>query len=406
LPLRPPTPLRFRAALAVAVVALLAALLGEAASAGAAKVPQGPAGLRFYKPPKQLPRAHGKLIWDRKAGGLVPLAQAASTKLVLYTSQSPQGKDVAVSGSVSIPKGDPPPGGWPVITYAHGTTGTADACAPSRIANGGLANGYVTYINPELNAWLDAGYAVVRTDYQGLGTPGTHPFLIGTAEGRSVLDIVRAARQLDPDIGKRYLIAGHSQGGHAALFAAGEAASYTPDLKLQGTVAYAPASHMREEANALPLLTAPSPLSALAALIAEGAATASPKIDIPNLLSDQALALYPQVKKVCEPQLAAPDSFGGVPPANLLRKGANTAPLFKVLVQNNPAVQTKAPIFMAQGDADQTVFPDFTTELNQELVAKGDDVNYKLYPGVDHAGIVSAAESDALAFFESRLPPG
>jgi hypothetical protein len=61
--------------------------------------------------------------------------------------------------------------------------------------------------------------------YQGLGTPGKHPYLIGEAEGRSVLDIVSAARQLDPKIGLRFLISGHSQGGQSALFAAGEARS-------------------------------------------------------------------------------------------------------------------------------------------------------------------------------------
>jgi pimeloyl-ACP methyl ester carboxylesterase len=403
---RTPQALRIRWAIVGAVVALLGGALGQAASAGAAKVPTGPGGLRFYKPPKDLPRGHGKLVWSRKAGGLVPLAEASSTKLVLYTSQTPQGKDVAVSGSVSIPKGDPPKGGWPVITYAHGTTGTADACAPSRVANGGLAVGYVTYINPELNDWLEAGYAVVRTDYQGLGTPGKHSFLIGTAEGRSVLDIVRAARQLDPDIGKRYLIAGHSQGGHAALFAAGAAAAYTPDLKLRGTVAYAPASHLLEQAKLLPLLTQPSALSALAVLILQGASTANSKIDIQKILSDPALALYPQVNKVCEPQLGAANSYGGQAPSTLIRPGANTGPLFKVLGRNNPAVKTKAPILMPQGEADQTVFPDFTTKLDQELVAAGDDVTYKLYPGVDHGGVVSAAEPDVLGFFERRLPPG
>ena len=402
---RPPRSLRLRCAIG-ATVALLAAGLAQAATAGASKVPPGPGGLHFYKPPDKLPSAHGTLIWARKAGGLVPLAKASSTTLVLYTSRTPQGKDVAVSGSVSIPKGSPPPGGWPVITYAHGTTGTADACAPSRIAKGGLANDYVTYIDPELNAWLKAGYAVVQTDYQGLGTPGPHPFLIGTSEGRSVLDIVDAARQLDPDIGKHYLIAGHSQGGHAALWAAGLASSYMPGLKLRGTVAYAPASHVRDEASLLPALTSPSPLSALAALVVEGASTESSKIKVPKLLSDPALTLYPQVNKLCEPELAASDSFGGIAPADLLRNGADTGALFSVLGANNPAVKTSAPIFMPQGDADTTVFPTFTSELNQELVAKGDSVDYKLYPGVDHSGVVSAAEADALAFFERRLPTG
>ena len=194
-----------------------------------------------------------RLIWSRPAGGLVPLAKAASTKLVLYTSKTPQGKRVAVSGSVSVPKGKPPKGGWPVISYAHGTTGTADVCAPSRNRAGDPGEAYISYVDPEQNDWLKAGYAVVRTDYQGLGTPGPHPYLIGDAEGHSVLDMVRAARQLESRIGKRFLIAGHSQGGHAALFAAGEAKTYVPDLRLRGTVAYAPASHLKRPGRAAPL---------------------------------------------------------------------------------------------------------------------------------------------------------
>ena len=47
----------------------------------------------------------------------------------------------------------------------------------------------------------------MRTDYQGLGTPGPHPYLIGTAEGRSVVDIVAAGRELYP-LSKKYLISG------------------------------------------------------------------------------------------------------------------------------------------------------------------------------------------------------
>ena len=115
-----------------------------------------------------------------------------------------------------------------------------------------------SYIYGDLNAWLRAGYAVMRTDYQGLGTPGKHPYLIGAAEGRSVLDIVTAARQLDPKIAKRYLISGHSQGGQAALFAAGLASSWQPKLRLRGTVAFAPASHILEQVSLLPALNSPS----------------------------------------------------------------------------------------------------------------------------------------------------
>ena len=231
---------------ALAGLLLFAALSqrAEAKAKSQTKVTKGPKGLKFYKPPKNLPKQHGALIWARKATGLVPLANAKYTKLVLYSSRTPQGAKDAVSGSVSVPKGKPPKGGWPVITWAHGTTGVADVCAPSRNSVTSPAEPYISYIYPDLNAWLQAGYAVVQTDYQGLGTPGKHPYLIGTAEGRSVVDIVAAARQLDPKIGKRYLIAGHSQGGQSALFAAGLASSWQPKLKLRGTDAFAPASHI------------------------------------------------------------------------------------------------------------------------------------------------------------------
>ena len=283
------------------------------AKAKAAKVTKGPKGLKFYKPPKKFPKQHGALVWARNATGLVPLADAKSTKLVLYSSRTPQGAKAAVSGSVSVPKGKPPKGGWPVITWAHGTTGVADACAPSRNSATSPASASISYIYPDLNEWLRAGYAVVQTDYQGLGTPGKHPYLIGEAEGRSVLDIVTAARQLDPKIGKRFLIAGHSQGGQSALFAAGEASSWTPKLRLRGTVAFAPASHILEQVPLLSVLTAPSPLTALATMILDGASTQSSAIDINKLLSDEVLPFYPLLQSQCLQQLAASNELGGIP---------------------------------------------------------------------------------------------
>jgi fermentation-respiration switch protein FrsA (DUF1100 family) len=391
------------------LVAALAAIAAVAAPSAAAKPTRGPAGLAFYNPPHKLPRGHGKLIWARQAHGLVPLSKAASTRLVLYTSITPQGKRVAVSGSVSVPKGKPPKHGWPVISFAHGTTGTADICAPSRNHKGSPVQGYISYIDPELNAWLKAGYAVVRTDYQGLGTPGPHPYLIGKAEGRSVLDILPAARQLDSRIGKRFLISGHSQGGHAALFAAGEAKRYLPHLTLRGTVAYAPASHLREQAETLDILTSPSPLTGLATLILEGATTQStPAVPIRpgKLLSDRVLGFYPLVKQLCLPQLNTPNRLAGIPPAQIIRSGADTTGLFNLLSRQNPAVRTKPPVLVAQGEADSTVFMFLTTQLASELLDLGDKVTYKTYPGVDHGGVVSAAEGDVMRFFRSQLPPG
>ena len=407
------TSLRVRRTIALAVIALAAALLLAAGSQRAeakakakhAKVTKGPKGLKFYKPPKKLPKQHGTLIWARRATGLVPLVDAKTTKLVLYSSRTPQGARTAVSGSVSVPKGKPPKGGWPVISWAHGTTGVADACAPSRNSTTSLGQAAASYIYPELNEWLRAGYAVAQTDYQGLGTPGKHPYLIGEAEGRSVLDIVTAARRLDPRIGKRFLISGHSQGGQSALFAAGEASTWTPKLRLRGTVAFAPASHILEQVPVLPALTTPSALTALATLILDGASTQSSAIDVNRILSDEVLAFYPLLQSQCLEQLAASNELGGIPPSHLQRSGSDLTPVNPVLAAMNPLVKTAAPILIAQGTADTTVFPAYTDKLRDELVGAGDLVTYNKYPGVDHVGVVTSGEADALAFFRQALPP-
>jgi pimeloyl-ACP methyl ester carboxylesterase len=405
---------RVRKAFAIAVIGAAALLLlvegaqrADAKAKGKAlsNVTKGPKGLKFYKPPKKLPKQHGQLIWARKATGLVPLADARYTKLVLYSSRTPQGAKTAVSGSVSVPRGKPPKHGWPVISWAHGTTGVADACAPSRNSVTSPARASISYIQPQLNNWLRAGYAVVQTDYQGLGTPGKHPYLIGEAEGRSVLDIVSAARQLDPKIGKRFLISGHSQGGQSALFAAGEASTWTPKLRLRGTVAFAPASHILEQVPLLPALTTPSPLTALATMILDGASTQSSAIDVNKILSDEVLAFYPLLQSQCLEQLATTSELGGIPPSHLRRSGSDLSPVNPVLAGMNPLVRTAAPILIAQGTADTTVFPVYTDQLKDELVNAGDQVTYDKYPGANHVGVVTTGEPDAVAFFQQMLPP-
>src|SRR3954447_19595592 len=163
---------------------------------------------------------HGQLLQSRKLTGEPALTSAGRNLFVKYRSVGVDGKPITVSGVVSLPKGKAPKNGWPVISYDHGSTGIADQCAPSRDATDNPAHVYNSYAYPLLNRWLKAGYAVVRTDYQGLGSGGIHEYLNGVAEGRSTLDIVRAAHALDKRVSNRFAIAGHSQGGHAALWAA------------------------------------------------------------------------------------------------------------------------------------------------------------------------------------------
>jgi pimeloyl-ACP methyl ester carboxylesterase len=389
----------------VARLALLLSLLaipfaGIAAPAGA-KVRTGPRGTAFYRPPHKLPgRHHGDPIWVRRLHGAAALRPASRNQLILYRSVDASGRQVAVSGTITLPKGKPPKGGWPVLSWAHGTSGIADICAPSR-AGSSLIN---SYIDPVLGQWLRAHYAVVRTDYQGLGTPGVHGFLVGRDEGRSVLDIVRAARKVDPSIGRRVIIGGHSQGGHAALWATALAPKWSPALRVRGTVAFAPASHIEAQAKIIATLTTPSSVSGLAALILRGVDSSRPKLHLSSVLSPQGDALYPQTLTACLPQLDLSTSFGQLAPAQLFNPHANLAPLDRALGKSDPEhLSIRTPLFIAQGTADTTVFPAFTELLEKALTSRGATVDYRTYAGVSHADIPAASNADALAFAGKRL---
>jgi hypothetical protein len=153
-----------------------------------------------------------------------------------YRSTSATGEPNAVSGTLLVPPTPWPRGGpRPLITYAVGTHGLGDQCAPSNLLAHGVENESAL-----LAQALTRGWAVVVTDYEGLGTPGPHTYAVGQSEGRAVLDAARAAARV-PGAGLSPAgpvgVFGYSQGGQAAAWAAELQATYAPSLNVVGVAA-------------------------------------------------------------------------------------------------------------------------------------------------------------------------
>lgn len=161
---------------------------------------------------------------------------------ILYSSTNRKGEKIPVSGIVIEPKAEWTGNGpRPLIAFAPGTQGVADRCAPSRK----IADGVGDYEQLFFEQYLKKGYAVVVTDYEGLGTPGMHTYMDRVSQAHAVLDSARAARQLegwDINADNPVIINGYSQGGGAAAAAAELYDDYAPELNVKlATVGAAPA---------------------------------------------------------------------------------------------------------------------------------------------------------------------
>src|SRR5579859_888606 len=223
--------------------------LASAASAAteapaAATVLPAPSGDAFYVPPSPLPSGSpGDIIWDRPSTSPV---SGASAWQVLYLSTTAKGAPTAVSGTVIVPTAAYS-GVRPVVAYAAGTQGWGPQCAPSKEIEAGNFDEEF-----EINNLLAKGWAVVATDYPGLGTPGPEEYNVGIPEGYAVLDSLRAATRL-PAAGLSTSapmgIEGYSQGGSAGGWAAQEHATYAPDLNLKGVAMGGTPANLQAVAN-------------------------------------------------------------------------------------------------------------------------------------------------------------
>jgi acetyl esterase/lipase len=308
---------------------------------------------------------------------------------VLYRSTSPEGKPIAVSGVVIIPPGTAPAGGWPIVAWAHPTTGIVPRCAPS------LANFLFQQIAGS-RPLTEQGYAIAATDYPGLGTVGPHPYLVGVSEARAVIDSVRAARTFPGTSGKRYAVWGHSQGGQAALFTGMISKDYAPELELLGVAAAAPATDlatlMTDDLNT----TGGRNLTAM---------TVWSWSFFYGVAADSvvALAVMPVVDRLAEECIESPFDIlararTAAPLAQeflTVKNPAEIEPWQSLLSRNSPGeLPPTLPVLLAQGTDDGLVRPLVTWNYMGRLCGAGSKVRLIMLPGVSH-GLAAAKSADA-----------
>ena len=372
-------------------VGVAAAVLAVAGLAGSANA--GPAVPT--SPPRAALGEPGRLLAAQPVTALDPslVALGAHEWRVWYTSRSGlNDRPVIVSGMVIEPAGAAPSGGWPVIAWAHGTTGVADDCAPSATSNLG---GQLSAVLP----LLQQGYLITATDYEGLGTPGPHPYLVPTSEGRSVIDSVRAARDLVPGTSKRWAVFGASQGGQAAWATDELARTWGRGLDFLGAAATAPAADIAAVTAEVPNGLSQSDLG-LYPLVLYGLKLQHPRLRYSDYLSGQAFVEAPLIPVTC----ATEQVFAGLPAADFAPRSAAALALVHHYLAENALPQRRAggPLFVAQGTADNVVLPAWNDTAVAAACRIGDTVQYTKYAGAGHPAL-PAAEADVVAWLDGRF---
>lgn len=390
---------------------LRAAMLGVAAmmlpgialaQTPAPEARQGDGGVSaFYTWDKPIPATPGKLLRREPLPAHLGVPGAGEQFRILYSStDGVEGKGpVAVSGAVYLPKGKAPKGGWPLMVWAHGTTGMADVSAPSWH---GQFDVYQTY----LKAWLDAGYAIVASDYQGLGVPGPHPYLNTRPAAYSSLDSARVVLKTVPGISNRIITVGHSQGAAAAFATGGYAAAYAPDLHYLGTVAtgvpYAAgkttsSTEQYDQDKVDPTIS----YMLLMMLMVQ---QTHPDLKASDILTERAQPLLEKIGTLSGDDLYTQVMGAGLTWANTFKPGALPRLIGMTMQRMEyPTLKLTQPVFIGIGADDTIALPQGQQLLVTDACEAGTVVEAHLYAKAAHDGVLPASLADSLTFAKNLL---
>lgn len=350
----------------------------------------------FYNPPSDLSSYKpGSLIKTEQINISVPGGGTAYR--IMYVSQLPNGQIAASSGLVFIPSAKAPSEGRKIIAWAHGTLGFGNECTPSRSQNP------LEDTNYWLESMMQKGWVVVATDYVGIGTPGTPYYLIGQSESNDVLNSIRAIQNLDiANAGDEFIVWGHSQGGHSALFTSIYSKSYAPELKLVAVAAAAPATELSSLFSELYN-------NAVAWAIGPDTSVSWPQVykNIPlkPILTKAGYKNYNKlaygcvIKEIGELELKSvfKDKFFQSDPM------ANEIWYQTAQEQTPPISEINVPIYIAQGLVDTVVLPDTTALLVKKACALNKVITTNWFGDTNHTKIAEVAGPEVVDWVQDRF---
>ncbi|MDF0530770.1 lipase family protein [Tsukamurella sp. 8F] len=345
--------------------------------------------------------APGSLLTEVPLGESLWIRNAADARRFLYATSNQHGPAVSTA-ALFLPQSRPPEGGWPVIAWAHGTVGLGDEATPSAQPQSDRQQFY-------LGHWLDHGYAVVASDYAGLGTPGLMSYLNGKVEAHNLIDSVQAARRIGVPLSSRWALVGQSQGAGAAMNGARYATEFGAgyDLDLRGVVATGTPANIERIVQFLgpsfPPVPLPPATMTYTAYILAALRDARPDLTVDEALSDEGRRIVGLAERLSMYDLRE-EVRGADVRAWVDRPLRSIEGIFEALKEHmaTPVAGYGSPIFLGHGLTDIDVPVASGLSLAASLILHRQPVTVRIYP-TDHFGAVYAAAGDAAGFLERAM---
>ncbi|WP_106397419.1 alpha/beta hydrolase family protein [Actinocorallia populi] len=353
------------------------------------------------------------MSWSPLARSLWIPETTSRAFVLTYVTVDAFGKRARSTGTVFVPRGRAPKGGWPVISWAHGTSGLHDSCAPSRTGPA-LPERDWKY----LASWMRQGYAVVASDYAGLGTRGLPAYLDGKTTAYNVVDMVLAAREFSgrhfprsARLARKWVTIGQSQGAGAAVYTARHATEFGGSrLDYRGAVGTGTPAYIENYLLPLgpkvPPIALPPGLTAYLTYIFTSLRHVHPELGIDEILTPTGREYLSLAEKECV--FTFEKHLKNVNVGDYFTSPPSALPGFRKTVRaymGMPESGFDKPFFMAHGLKDTDVPIPATLAYVGVLRSNRQPLTFKTY-ATDHSGTLSASLKHTVPFVKRLFRGG